>query len=354
MSALTIHIIHNLKFLINKNITKHIFTISKQIAMNVEKLQKSLSQIRYIHERRSHGSLNLYSLFETIVTAQPLEVNRSKMESILNCDLKIITNYLDRRLVSVLCEALAYYTSMWPGWLHLTTDLPLQESLEFEQFRQHLINKCNHILQHASEHYDNKTLLDKGTQTDSLIGKKELAPYDLVIGGTPTFINNLAFTKRGDDIIVKQHTERPWRDLTVPQFLNWPHVSVSLKLPDISLTRANRHKVHRYIALDGDTVVFPEIRFIDYITKIKPGADFKPYSYLFFFYYFLQLNIVLQKIPKVSRERLNELAIISAEFLNDIKEMSVCNSTMSTHTKVGFNIGKSHYIRSKKMVSRSK
>uniref|UniRef100_A0A1Y1LE68 C2H2-type domain-containing protein n=3 Tax=Photinus pyralis TaxID=7054 RepID=A0A1Y1LE68_PHOPY len=33
--------------------------------------------------------------------------------------------------------------------------------------------------------------------------------------------------------------------------------------------------------------------------------------------------------------------------------MSVYNSTMSTHSSIGFNIGRCHYIRSKKMVSKT-
>lgn len=318
--------------------------------MNLDRLQQNLSQIRYIHERKCDGDVDLYSLFKAVFNGRALDLNRRKMEYILNVDLKVITEHLDRRLVSVLSESLVYYTTLWPDWIILT-DLPRRESADFERFTQYLNFKVNYIIKHAVEYHERKVTYEKGVQTEIL--KKQLAPYNLIIGGPASVINNLVFAKHGGDIIVKQHPEKQWQEIQVVQFLNWPYVSVTVKMPDISLTRCNAHKVNRYVALQGEQVVIPEIHYIDHITKTNPGADFVPYSYTFFFYYFLQLNIVLQKIPNVSAERLNELAVIFAEFLNDIKEMSVYNSTMSTHSSIGFNIGRCYYMRSKKMVCKA-
>lgn len=322
--------------------------------MNAEKLKKSLSKIRYIHNRNAEGEVNLNIFFEAILKNEPLEINKAHMESILINDLGIKTQLLNRKLVNVLCEALVYYMSAWPGWQRNSEyrggNLQLKEWMQ--RFRQYLIFKSNFIVKNSHKFCKEKAnVCNRGTQTDESIIRKVLAPYTLVIGGPPNFINNIACNGHNGNIIIMQHPAKPWKKLHLTQFLNWPNVSVHVTLPDISLTRSNIHQTHRFITLTGDSIPFPEVRHITHITKLSSDKEFKPYSHLFFVHYFHQFTSLLQKLTMVKQRRLLELTTIFGEFLKDIREIGVYNVTMSSDASVGFNIGKCKYNRTKRICS---
>uniref|UniRef100_A0A1Y1KEU8 Uncharacterized protein n=2 Tax=Photinus pyralis TaxID=7054 RepID=A0A1Y1KEU8_PHOPY len=317
--------------------------------MNPETLKKRLSNIRYIDRRTSDNEVNLKTFFEAIVHNSPLEVNRGHMESILTNDLNVKTEELNTKLVSVLCEALVYYMSVWPGWQRNSEcrGLELQRKEWLERLRQYLIFKSQFIVKNSAKFEGKKAVCDQGTQTD---GEKVLAPYSLVIGGPPTFINNIACNGHNGGLIIVKHPEKAWQPLRLCQFLNWPNVDVQVTLPDISLTRSNVHQVHRFIALKGVKPPYPDTPHIAHITKLSKEKEFQPYSYLYFFHYFHQLNVVLRRLkPNVKEHRLRELSAIFAEFLKDIREVGVYDVTMSPDASVGFNIGKCQYTRTKRL-----
>uniref|UniRef100_A0A1Y1KC73 Uncharacterized protein n=1 Tax=Photinus pyralis TaxID=7054 RepID=A0A1Y1KC73_PHOPY len=196
--------------------------------MNPETLKKRLSNIRYIDRRTSDNEVNLKTFFEAIVHNSPLEVNRGHMESILTNDLNVKTEELNTKLVSVLCEALVYYMSVWPGWQRNSEcrGLELQRKEWLERLRQYLIFKSQFIVKNSAKFEGKKAVCDQGTQTD---GEKVLAPYSLVIGGPPTFINNIACNGHNGGLIIVKHPEKAWQPLRLCQFLNWPNVDVQVK-----------------------------------------------------------------------------------------------------------------------------
>lgn len=84
------------------------------------------------------------------------------------------------------------------------------------------------------------------------------------------------------------------------EILNWPHVSVDVKLPDIHLSRSNVHKFHRYIAVCSDNRTSADKKLISHIKKIKDDeSESKVYSYDFILYYLNQLTDTIKKIPGV-------------------------------------------------------
>ncbi|XP_031341360.1 uncharacterized protein LOC116169416 isoform X2 [Photinus pyralis] len=309
-----------------------------------------LPELRYIHEKESDTEVTLRIIFDAVISGITLEVNRKHLESIINKELNIETNELDIRLTKVLCEAVVYYVGIWTDWEHRNQ----HHDVWFKRFCEYLTVKTNYIIKNSTEFIeDNGDVVEKETQTNKIDRQKELAPYNIVVGGPPAVLNNLIFTMYNGSIVIKQHIPKPWKDLKLPQFLNWPYVTTEVKLPDISITRANQHQISRFIALEGIPLMRPHFDRINHITRIPEKAEneFKPYSYSYFSHYFGQLNAILQTLPHGNRQRLVELAAIFTEFLKDIKEMKLYKSTMSPYVTVGFNIGKCRYIRSKKMVN---
>jgi len=59
----------------------------------------------------------------------------------------------------------------------------------------------------------------------------------------------------------------------------------------------------------------------------------------------------LRVVPDIPYGRLLEFEAIFSEYLADIKEANIYNTTMCTHVSVGYHISKSNYLRCKKMVN---
>lgn len=318
--------------------------------VNSDESNSTLPVVTYIYEKESDTEITLNIIFDAIINGINLEVNRKHLESIINKELNTDTKELDIRLIKVLCEALIYYINIWTGWQHNHQF----RNAWFPHFCEYLSTKTTYIIKNSSQFIDDKSdLVDKGTQTKKIDKLKKLAPYNLVVGGPPSVVNNLIFSVYDGSIVIKQHVAKPWHELKIPQFLNWPYVAIEMKLPDISITRSNEHQVQRFIALEGVPMMSPHLDHIHHITRIpeKSENEFTPYSYTFFSHYFRQLNVVLKKIPNINKQRLVELSALFTEFLKDIKEMKVYKSTMTPYVTVGYNIGRCRYLRSKKMVN---
>lgn len=55
-----------------------------------------------------------------------------------------------------------------------------------------------------------------------------------------------------DDIILKQHAGKPWKNLTLKQLLNSQYTSVTLNLKHLKFTRKCLHTVLRYVIYAAD------------------------------------------------------------------------------------------------------
>ncbi|KAF2879293.1 hypothetical protein ILUMI_26885 [Ignelater luminosus] len=314
------------------------------------------------HAKEKPGErTDLFKFFEAVIKSQELEVDQNQLEKMFCIDLTIDTAKLDKRLVGVLGEALVYYMTTWPGWQRSNeySSGQLQCKEWYERFRQYLIFKSNFIIKNAPKFTEEvcKETKDETIQTDISIqmseDDKRTAPYILNVSGPPSILNNIVFMEANGHVLIKQHKERPWCDLRMNEILNWPHVSVEVKLPDIYLSRSNVHKFHRYIAVWGDNRVSSDKKIVSHIKKINQDDEneLKVYSYDFISNYLNQLTDTLKKLPGVEQARIQELETIFTEYLADIKEVDVYNCTMCTNMSVAYHIGKCKYIRNKKMVS---
>jgi len=300
---------------------------------------------------------DLNRFFAAIVKCEKLEVGEQDFEHFF-IDLMISKEKLNWKLMRVLREALLYYISVWPGWQRNKQYFSGQLSYKawFERFRQYLIFKSNFIVKNVSRFSDDvENVKDATVQTDfsNKSIQKRLAPYTLIVGGPPAVLNNVVFLENKGNILVKQHIEKPWKDLEMSELLNWPHVSVEVRLPDISISRTNTHEWQRFVALGCDVTAIPEVSSIKHIkrTSGNENCELQPFTYAFIEGYVQQLNQLLTKIPNISDIRRLELKTIFAEFLADIKEVGVYNTTMCPNISIGYHIGKNKYIRNKKMVS---
>ncbi|KAF5294397.1 hypothetical protein FQR65_LT10762 [Abscondita terminalis] len=315
--------------------------------------------IKLVAKASGSEKVDLDTIFQAVLKGNSLEVDESTLKYIYENDLMVDVSKLTNCQFKLLGEALIYYMSVWPGWQSL--DEYEKGKLDykdwFKMYQMYLMHKYNYVMKtgfmysKTSDEYDSK-----GTQTDQPVpsGGKKVAPYAVTIGGPPEVLNNIVFIEDNGDILIKQHAGKPWDTLTLVEFLNWPHVSVEVKLPDLSFTRTVSHLYERYIGVKGDPMVVSDVRHIVSIKKLQSNAELQPYTYNFFECYIFQVINVLDQLSCVSKERLAELQIILMQFLKDIDEINVFNKTMSTNVCVSFHIGNSRYIRNKKMVNKGK
>ncbi|GJQ71948.1 hypothetical protein Trydic_g3057 [Trypoxylus dichotomus] len=203
-------------------------------------------------------------------------------------------------------------------------------------------------------------MISQEIQTDPISKRnKPDAPYNLVISGQPNVLNNIVFIEMDGDIVIKQHTEKPWKPLTAAEFLNYPFVYVILKLPDFELSRSNLHEFQRYITECGDSVSCPEVDFVTYIKKRNQTMKPTVFSFDYIHAYCKQFLETIKKVKGINIVKITELEELFRQFLFDIEESDVFSSvneagktvnTMATDTTVCFHIGRKTYVRNKKMI----
>ncbi|XP_018333597.1 uncharacterized protein LOC108742777 [Agrilus planipennis] len=314
--------------------------------------------------------ITLRQCFTTIVDRKPLHVSMSSLRHILATDLNVNILTLQVGMDNVLAEALAHYMKLWPGWSRSSEYFTGQLLFKkwFEKFRQYLMYKLNYIIMKSQslglvdndveivEPKEKKDSLDAGVQTDPVVyninqqENKPDSPYKLSISGPPYILNTLVFVKQGNDILIKQHSERPWTDLTVKQLMNWPHVGIEIKLPDLSISRKNNLEYKRYVGLHSDIKNVPPLNTTTEVKEVK-GCSFAVFSFEFIQTYISQFLEIVKKCPKVKSDRIEMLEHLFADYLNDVKEANVYKNTVCTYTNVSYHIGKSIYFRNKRIMS---
>lgn len=149
---------------------------------------------------------DLKNCFNVILNRKKLVVKRDELEAILQNNLNIDIAKLNSRLASVLADSLVMYMRMWPGWqnsvLYFTGKLMVEDW--FEQFRQYLMMKINYIILNEKHYLDLLKLDNFGNTADAglqtwQINKKEMAPYSLMIHGTPSILSDVIFMQRGSE-----------------------------------------------------------------------------------------------------------------------------------------------------------
>ncbi|KAF5294396.1 hypothetical protein FQR65_LT10761 [Abscondita terminalis] len=289
----------------------------------------------------------LLDLFRAVIDDVSITLGVNDMRNILLVDLNVPETNLRQPLLNVLEEVILHYCKTWKGWEKSIDYYKDQFNFQigFLEILRFIREKCKIVIEQSHVYIEEvaKSQLEETTLvTDP---SKPTCPYKLTIGGPPSILNTLVAVIKNDDILIKQHEETPWRTLTASEFLNWPFVSVEVKLLDLELKRVNTHNFQRYIAKANQKLPLPESKFISEVTKLS--KDGKPYTHTFFNFYFIQLFNILRKIQGESR--ISELQHIYTQFLMDIKEMNI-HESMCTNTTVQFNIGKQKYSRSKLMV----
>ncbi|KAK4874904.1 hypothetical protein RN001_014264 [Aquatica leii] len=236
------------------------------------------------------SNYSLRHVFIAISNSCSLILNSNDMKRILSEDLGIADTNLRQPLLNVLEATVMHYLKIWDGWKRPAGSYSTESNFEvaFVSLRQYLSSKCNFVIQHADEYI------------------QEICDYKLIIAGPPSILDSIVTSIKNDDILV-DHAVYAWRDLRFSEFLNWPFVSVEVKLLDLHL---KRNKV------------------------------------LFQRFYVIQLLVVLQKI-RVEASVIKALAEIYHQFLEDVREMNIAHGSMCTNTTVSFQIGKQKYTRSK-------
>ncbi|KAF5283513.1 hypothetical protein FQA39_LY17328 [Lamprigera yunnana] len=291
--------------------------------------------ITYVPTKPHFIKIGLFDIFDAVITATSLQIDKSQLASICENDLHIDLKTYDEKLIKVICEALIYYMTVWPGWqrYHEYKNGTLQLNDWVEKYQKYLNFKIHFIVKSAMQYRQqqfikHKKADEKTTQTTQELMpamSNKYAPYVITIGGPPTTLNNLVFKEHNSDILLKQHKGKDWIEISCQQFLNWPNVSVTVKLPDISITRKNTHIYNRFVGLKGDTMIVPDMEDIVHITKT---TEIKP-------------------------NRLDEIKTIFKEYLQDLKEMNLYNMTMCSNIMIGYRIGKCRYVRNKKVTTGS-
>lgn len=61
-----------------------------------------------------------------------------------------------------------------------------------------------------------------------------------------------------EDLIIKSHPEIPWTKIGIKELLNWPHISVEFKSPELSFKRKNCGEYFRFVNLNNSYIPIPK------------------------------------------------------------------------------------------------
>ncbi|XP_022904160.2 uncharacterized protein [Onthophagus taurus] len=296
----------------------------------------------------------LKEYFNSVANREVLHLNVKSVTPVLSVNLGIDLKMVSTRMKYVLAEALCYFMKVWPGWSTTDYKNPLLKDDCFSKYQDYLRSKLMYIIDNESQFrkdgdFQRGETVSVECQTDipSKTNKAE-APFNLVITGQPSVLNNIVFIEVENNILIKQHLEKPWKQLcSMTYFLNHPYVKISVDLPKVRFSRSNVHVYKRYITDGGDTTTCPPTDFISEVVNTFPNSTPKVYSYDFISAYFKQLTSILTKYDVK-----NHLLIrsIFGEYLQDIKDCNMHGGTMAAPFMVTYNIGGKVYVRNKKMV----
>lgn len=104
-----------------------------------------------------------------------------------------------------------------------------------------------------------------------------------------------------DDLIVRSHPEIPWTKIGVKELLNWPHVTVEFKSPELSFKRKNSGEYFRFVNLNNSYIPVPKnLEYIEQIDIVEPSTLRHCYSLGFLRAYANEYVSLLKSIKGVS------------------------------------------------------
>ncbi|CAH0564828.1 unnamed protein product [Brassicogethes aeneus] len=320
------------------------------------------------------ASYNLMLIFKDILSNKKIKLELSTISKIIKEDLSINLDDLSQNIKDVLLRMIIVYIRSWPGWGKSSDFFDGVLSLEewFKRFKEYLNYKLKYIIKNGykenveivkkenneklQKKINNGLKAEHGTQTDNL-APKGYAPFTICIECTPDIINTLVFTQAdntADNLVLRKHPAFTWENISFQQLLNWPFVEVQFDSPELKFGRKNVTDYTRYISLTTCPLKHDKDEFIDEIDFFdKRNTSRSCYTLKFLESYcntYVKTLIDLSaKYLFIQKGLIQDVKVLLGEFLSDIKELNINNSTMATNTTITFNIGRSNYVRVKKL-----
>ncbi|KAG5895527.1 hypothetical protein JTB14_010671 [Gonioctena quinquepunctata] len=307
----------------------------------------------------------LKKTFTALVDRKQVNLDLEVLKLMLKHELLVNMDSLDENLSSLMPFMLVSYIKNWPGWQrskeYYSGKLNFREW--YEKFRQYIVVRLNFLIKNgynqaidmiredrkneSNQLNPNRSFQEHGTQTDYL-APKGLAPFAISIQCPPKVLSSLVFTDSGDDIIMRQHPDLPWIPIGILELINWPHIGVEFLSPELSFKRYNRSEYVRFLNLTNSPLVHEKPDFIEQVEILDPSNGRNCYTLKLLQSYANQYIDILKSVNKVSQSFVENVEVIIGQFLKDVEEIDM-NNTMASNTSVLFNIGRSTFVRNKKI-----
>ncbi|XP_023013957.1 uncharacterized protein [Leptinotarsa decemlineata] len=329
-----------------------------------------MAQAMETHKKENPKSSGLRKCFAALVDRKQVNLDLDVLVLMLKHELLVNLDTLDKNLSQIMPFMLVFYIRNWPGWQRSKEYYSGKLSFRdwYEKFRQYIVVRMNFLIKNGynqaldmirtekKEENESRNLNKKyqshGTQTDNLM-PKVLAPFSLSIQCPPKVVNSLFFTDSGDDIVLQQHQELPWMQIGLLELLNWPHIGVEFKSPELTFRRFNRSEYIRYLNLTNCPIASENPDFIEQVEILDPTTGRNCYTLKLLKSYTKQYFDVIKEVDGVCLKSIKIMELVVEEFLKDIEEIGM-NDTMASNTSVLFNIGRGFFVRNKKMAKKSK
>lgn len=153
----------------------------------------------------------LRKCFQALVDRKQVNITMDTIKLMLKHELQINLDAFDENLQNVLPFMLIVNIRNWPGWQkskeYYSGKLNFREW--FLKFRQYIILRLSFIIKNGYKEVmdeihreqpeeKNKSLIERGTQTDHLTPKEE-APFCITIECSPKILSSLVFIDRAGE-----------------------------------------------------------------------------------------------------------------------------------------------------------
>ncbi|XP_018563392.1 uncharacterized protein LOC108905101 [Anoplophora glabripennis] len=314
--------------------------------------------------RKEMKSTGLKKCFTALVDRKQVNLDIDVLNLMLKKELLINLDVLDKNLAEVLPVMLVMYMKTWPGWQRSKEYFSGKLNFKdwYEKFRQYIVVRLNYLIKNGyasvieemkrekKRDVDRlnpiKTYTEHGSQTDAL-APKSFAPFSICINCPPSVVNSVVFGDSEDDIILRHHPELLWTNIDTMQLIHWPFIEVEFFTPELSFKRRNCFEYTRYINFTNIPLTYDKCEYIDQIEIIDPSNGRNCYTLNMLRCYVKEYMSILKSVKDIDVDVL-KVGIILNQFLADIEEINM-NNTMATNTSVVFNIGRSVFLRNKKI-----
>ncbi|CAG9821152.1 unnamed protein product [Phaedon cochleariae] len=304
----------------------------------------------------------LKKCFSALVDRKQVNLDIDVLRLMLKHELLVNVEALDDNLSSIMPFMLVLYIRNWPGWQrskeYYSGKLNFREW--FEKFRQFIVVRLNFLIKNGyneaiemikedrKQGKPNSSFRELGAQTDYL-APKGLAPFSISIQCPPRVLSSLVFSDSNDDIILRQHPDVAWTKIGLKELVNWPYIGVEFISPELSFRRFNRSEYIRYLNMITCPIVPEKTDFIEHVEIIDPSNGRHCYTLNLLKSYTDQyMKIMKSTVFSGPPADIEVMEVIIDEFLSDIEELDM-NKTMASNTSVLFNIGRSSFLRNKKI-----